>query len=80
MDDMVRANLIVRGDLINFGKSTFNETSSIYRFTNENMSSYFHHLKDKKNILSVVGSGCKIANSLLAGSRNIDTFDISIFV
>ncbi len=26
MDDMVRANLIVRGDLINFGKSTFNET------------------------------------------------------
>ena len=43
------------------------------------MSSYFHHLKDKKNILSVVGSGCQIANSLLAGSRNIDTFDISIF-
>ena len=26
MDVMVRANLIVRGDLINFGKSTFNET------------------------------------------------------
>lgn len=79
MDDMVRANLIVRGDLINFGKSTFNEISSIYRFTNENMSSYFHHLKNKNNVLSVVGSGCQIANSLLAGSRNIDTFDISIF-
>ena len=40
MDDMVMANLIIRGDLINFGKSTFNEISSIYRFTNENMSSY----------------------------------------
>ncbi len=79
MDDMVRANLIVRGDMINFGNSTFSETSSIYRFTNENMSSYFHHLINKKNVLSVVGSGCQIANSLLAGSRNIDVFDISVF-
>ena len=79
MDDMVMANLIIRGDLINFGKSTFNEISSIYRFTNENMSSYFHHLINKENVLSVVGSGCQIANSLLAGSRNIDVFDISVF-
>ena len=79
MDDMVMANLIIRGDLINFGKSTFNEISSIYRFTNENISSYFHHLINKENVLSVVGSGCQIVNSLLAGSRNIDVFDISVF-
>lgn len=79
MEDMVKANLIVRGDMINFGKSTFNDSSSIYRFTNENISSYFHHLEDKKSILSVVGGGCQIANSLLAGSRNIDVFDISVF-
>ena len=79
MSDEVIANLIVRGEKINFGNATFDETSSIYRFTNENISSYFHHLKDKKNVLSVLGSGCQIANSLLAGSRNIDCFDISIF-
>lgn len=54
MDDMLKANLIVRGELINFGKSTFNKISSIYRFTNENISSYFHHLTNKKNILSDV--------------------------
>ena len=32
------------------------DTSSIYRFTNEDISSYFHHLKNKKNVLTVIGS------------------------
>lgn len=78
-DPLELAQLIVRRDFINFGKSTFNETSALYRFTNEDITSYFEHLKNKRNILSVIGSGCQIANSILAGSENIDCFDISIF-
>lgn len=43
------------------------------------MASYFHHLKDKKNVLTVIGSGGQILNSVLAGTKNLDCFDISIF-
>lgn len=80
-NDILRiAQLLVRGNYINFGtKDNFINTSSIYRFTNEDITSYFHHLKNKNNILSVIGSGNQILNSILAGSKNIDCFDISVF-
>lgn len=80
-NDILRlAQLIVRGSYINFGsKDNFINTSSIYRFTNEDITSYFHHLENKENILSVIGSGNQILNSILAGTKNIDSFDISVF-
>lgn len=36
-------------------------------------------MKDKKNVLTVIGSGGQILNGILAGIRNVDCFDISIF-
>ena len=76
------AQKIVRGSFVNFdfnSKDAFLELSSIYRFTNEDVTSYFHHLQDKRSVLSVIGSGNQILNSILAGTRDIDCFDISIF-
>ena len=79
-DPLELAQLIVRGDYINFnyGKP-YCETSSIYRFSNENISSYFHHLQNKEKVLTVIGSGGQILNGILAGTRDFDCFDISIF-
>lgn len=79
LDPLFKAQLIVRGEYINFGKSTFSEESSVYRFSNEDISSYFHHLKNKENVLTVIGSGSQVLNGILAGSRNFDCFDISVF-
>lgn len=74
------AQLIIRGIYINFNyKEDFNKFSSIYKFSNENISSYFHHLQNKEKVLTVIGSGGQILNGLLAGTRNFDCFDISIF-
>ena len=72
------AQLLVRGSYLNINKN-FDTTSSIYKFTNEDISSYFHHLENKKEILTVIGSGNQIINSILAGTTSIDCFDISIF-
>lgn len=74
------AQQIIRGNYINIDQNKpFIETSSIYRFTNENITAYFHHLQNKKSVLSVIGSGNQIINSILAGTRQFDCFDISIF-
>lgn len=78
-DVLELAQLIVRRELLNFGDKTFSELSALYRFTNEDISSYFHHLKNKENVLTVIGSGCQVLNSILAGSSYIDAFDISLF-
>lgn len=74
------AQRIVGGSYINFNKTyDFMNASSVYRITNENMTSYYEHLKGKKKILTVIGSGDQILNSILAGSREIDCFDITVF-
>ena len=74
------AQLIVRGSYINFNyKQAYGKTSSIYRFSNENISSYFNHLQNKEKVLTVIGSGGQIINGILAGTRDFDCFDISIF-
>lgn len=79
-DPLELAQLIVRNEYINFSwKRPFEEHSAIYRFTNEDISSYFHHLENKKKVLTVIGSGSQIINGILAGTRNFDCFDISIF-
>ena len=79
-DPLELAQLIVRGNYINFNyNQAYGRTSSIYRFSNENISSYFHHLQNKENVLTVIGSGGQIINGILAGTRNFDCFDISVF-
>ena len=79
-DPLELAQLIVRGNYINFSwKSAFYENSAIYRFTNEDITSYFSHLQNKENVLTVIGSGGQIINGILAGTRNFDCFDISVF-
>lgn len=79
-DPLELAQLIVRGEYLNFSKEkSFMATSGIYRFTNEDITSYFHHLENKSNVLTVIGSGGQILNGILAGTRNFDCFDISIF-
>lgn len=79
-DKINLAEKIIRGNYLNFNnQQTFLETSSIYPFTNEDITSYFHHLKQKTNVLTVIGSGDQILNSILAGTKNFTAFDISIF-
>lgn len=74
------AHKIVRGTYHNFGtKEHFINTSSIYRFTNEDITSYYHHLENKDKVLTVIGSGNQVINGILAGTKNFDCFDISIF-
>lgn len=79
-DPLELAQLIVRGSYINISlKSAFFENSGIYRFTNEDITSYYHHLQNKEKVLTVIGSGGQIINGILAGTRNFDCFDISVF-
>lgn len=79
-DTLELAQLIVRGEYINFNfNNVFDEASAIYRFTNEDITSYFHHLENKEKVLTVIGSGGQILNGILAGTLNFDAFDISIF-
>ena len=79
-DPLELAQLIVRGDYINFKyDQAYGNTSSIYRFSNEDITSYFHHLQNKDKVLTVIGSGSQILNGILAGTRDFDCFDISIF-
>lgn len=74
------AHKIVRGTYHNFGtKEHFINTSSIYRFTNEDITSYYNHLENKDKVLTVIGSGNQVINGILAGTKNFDCFDISIF-
>ena len=79
ISDIALAQQIVRSAIINFGDETFARVSAVYRFTNEDIAAYKKHLEDKKRILSVIGGGQQILNSILLGSREIDCFDISIF-
>jgi len=83
MDALELAQLIVRGEYINFdfrGNNVFENHSAIYRFSNENINGYFHHLENKNNVLTAIGSGAQVLNCILAGTRNFDAFDISIFL
>lgn len=78
--DIEKARQIIKQDCE--GRYLHTDSSSIYRSTNENMndSNYIELLKDNKSILSVIGSGDQILNSILLGSLDIDAFDINRFV
>lgn len=62
------------------GNRLFNEFSTIYTFTTENISGYidFFDLKDKK-LLTVGSSGDQVLNAYYKGAKDITLYDINEF-
>ena len=78
--DSVIAQKIVGLSRNNYSdKSLFSNTSQIYIKSNERIEEYINHLRNKRDVLSVIASGDQIINMILNGSKNIDAFDISVF-
>lgn len=78
-DDIKLAQKIVSGSYNNTGPLFYHDKSFIYKFSNEEISSYQKYQKNKKKILSITASGDQILNSILAGSVDIKSCDISRF-
>jgi hypothetical protein len=78
-DDIKLAQKIVSGSYNNTGSLFYHDKSFIYKFSNEEISSYQKYQKNKKKMLSITASGDQILNSILAGSINIKSCDISRF-
>lgn len=81
MDEKIR---IAQGILSNAtgnikSDTPYHQSSFIYKKTNENIAAYFEYLKNRDRVLTVIGSSNQVLNSILAGSKNIDCFDISMF-
>lgn len=56
----------------------FEEYSKIYAHSNEYLKEYIKDL-DGKKVLCVTGSGDHLLNSIIAGAKEVDTFDINRF-
>jgi len=80
-DDLIIAQNILERSYFNFGNNHYNDYSPIYKVSNEKISTpqYKDSLSNKKKILSVIGSGDQILNSILFGTQDIDAYDISRF-
>lgn len=78
-EDIITAQKIVSGSFNNIGKNHYHGNSFIYRFTNEKINEYQKYLENRKKILTVTASGDQILNSVLAGTKEIDSYDISRF-
>lgn len=80
MDYKDVAQSIVRGNYSNLnGKTTFHSESFIYKKTNEKLNEFIDLLLNKDKVLSVIGSGDQILNTLLTKPSKVDAFDISFF-
>ncbi len=79
--DIITAQKIVSRDFTEKSTANFYTNSGIYNFTNEAIRDprYKSEITDKKKILSVIGSGDQILNSIFLGSTDITGFDISRF-
>ncbi len=79
-DDITLAQQIVSGKYNNLkGNTSYHNTSFIYKFTNEEINNYQKYLINKEKVLSVTASGDQILNSILEGTKQIDSCDISRF-
>ena len=79
-DDIKLAQKIVLGTHNNINnKNSYGDTSFVYKFSNEEISSYQKYLENRNDILTITASGDQILNSILAGSINIKSCDISRF-
>lgn len=80
MDCKDLAQKIVRGNYSNISKSSaFHTESFIYKETNEELNKIDDLLLNKDKVLSVIGSGDQILNTLLTNPTRVDAFDISSF-
>ena len=77
--DIIKAQNIVSGNLINISDKIFHADSFIYKTSNERLSELVKYFKDRNNILTVISSGDLILNCISQGIKNIDAFDISGF-
>ena len=59
----------------------YDDHSSIYKTTNENINHepYIDALRNRRRVLSIIGSGDQIINAILFGAKNIVGIDISSF-
>lgn len=56
----------------------FNEFSTVYTFSTENLKGYIDKLSvNEKEILTVTGSGDQMINLALAGAKRVDNFDVN---
>jgi len=78
-NDIEIAQKIVGGSYSNYKDKLFHDSSIIYKKSNERINLYQKYLEDRKNVLSVIASSDQIINSILSGTKNLDTFDISRF-
>ena len=78
-EDIIKAQNILSGSLINLLNKTFHYDSFIYKTSNERLSNLIKYFKNKERILSVISSGDQLLNSIVVGVKNIDCFDISTF-
>lgn len=78
-EDIITAQKIVSCSFNNMNKENYHGNSFIYRFTNEKINEYQKYLENRKKVLTVTASGDQILNSVLAGTKEIDSYDISRF-
>ena len=78
--DIFMARGVINGDIKN-NSYEYSLTSPIYKSTNETIShkEYIDTIKEKERVLSIIGSGDQIINSILYGSKDIVGLDISLF-
>lgn len=80
MDCKDLAQKIVSGNHSNISQSSaFHTESFIYKETNEELNKIDDLLLNKDKVLSVIGSGDQILNTLLTNPTRVDAFDISSF-
>ena len=58
-------------------KESYHNNSFIYKFTNEEIMNYQKYLKNRKKIFSITASSDQVLNSILEGSEEITSCDIS---
>lgn len=79
-DDIVLAQQIVSGKYSNYDENkTYHDNSFIYKFSNELIAHYQKYLKNRNKALIITASGDQILNSILAGTYDITSCDISRF-
>ncbi len=79
-NDIVLAQQIVSGKYSNYDDSkVYHDNSFIYKFSNEMISYYQKYLENRKKALIITASGDQILNSILSGTYDITSCDISRF-
>lgn len=78
-NDILLAQNIVGLNKNNVTKDNYHNTSFIYKTSNEEINNYQKYLKDKSKILAITASGDQILNSILEGTSQVDSCDISRF-